>query len=267
MMKLFLKLAIFILIAGITLAVVMDLLVMPAYTNYNEGLTVPDVTKLSLEQAGENLEETGLRYEILERRSHTAYPANFIIDQEPAARSIVKPNRKVYLTVNTDVTPQTVVPNVVNMSLRNAEIQLENHGLTVGTRSYETSRFRNTILRQSAAAGDTVSRGTVVNLAVSDGLGSRIVAVPDVMGLRLSEAQQQLINAGLRVDEIKFRPAQDTIPNTILEILPDKEELAEGQGVTLIVSERFDAREEVESGAIVDDSVNVNSNPPQENEP
>lgn len=266
MIKPFLKLASIVVIAGVIVAIILDLLVMPYYTNYQEGVTVPDVTKLSLEEAGKNLEETGLRYEILDRRAHSAYPANFIIDQEPAAKSIVKPDRKIYLTVNTDVTPQTVVPNVVNMSLRNAEIQLENHGLTVGTRSYETSRFRNTILRQSVAPGDTVSRGTVVNLAVSDGLGSRIVTVPEVNGLRLSEAQQQLINAGLRVDEIKFLPARDVTPNTILEIQPDEDELPEGKGVILIVSERFDAREEIESGAIVDDSVNVNNNPPQEQE-
>lgn len=266
MTKLLLKLAAMVIVTGILAAILMDQFVMPSYTNYNEGVTVPDITKLSLEQAEENLEKSGLRFEVLERRAHSAYPANYIIDQEPAAKSIVKPNRKVYLTVNTDVTPQTVVPDVVNMSLRNAEIQLENHGLTVGTRSYETSRFRNTILRQSVAPGDTVSRGTVVNLAVSDGLGSRIVSVPDVKGLRLSEAQQQIINAGLRVDEIQFRPSRDTIPNTILEIIPGETEMPEGQGVTLIVSERFDAREEIESGAIVDDSLNINSNPPQENE-
>jgi beta-lactam-binding protein with PASTA domain len=264
MTKLLLKLAAALVIFGIFVAIIMDQFVMPVYTNYNEGVTVPDVTKLSLEQAGENLENSGLRFEVLERRAHSAYPANYIIDQEPGAKSIVKPNRKVYLTVNTDVTPQTVVPNVVNMSLRNAEIQLENHGLVIGTRSYETSRFRNTILRQSVAAGDTVSRGTVVNLAVSDGLGSRIVSVPDVKGLRLSEAQQRIINAGLQVDEIQFRPARDTIPNTILEVIPNETEMPEGQGVTLIVSERFDAREELESGAIVDDSTNVNSNPPEE---
>jgi len=266
MIKSFLKLIVIILISGILFAVIMDQFVMPVYTNYNEGVTVPDVTKLSLKQAGVNLENSGLRYEVLERRAHSAYPANYIIDQDPAAKSIVKPNRKVYLTVNTNVTPQTVVPNVVNMSLRNAEIQLENHGLTVGTPSYETSRFRNTILRQSVTPGDTISRGTVVNLAVSDGLGSRIVSVPEVKGLRLSEAQQQIINAGLRVDEIKFRPARDTVPNTILEIQPEEKELPEGQGVTLTVSERFDAREEIESGAIIDDSVNVNNNPPQNDE-
>ena len=249
---------------AIAIAILFDLFIMPHYTNYNKGITVPDVTKLSLEDAEFLLERYGLRHEVHERRANSVYPANYIIDQAPAPNQIVKPNRKVYLTVNTAVTPQTVVPDVVNMSLRNAEIQLENHGLIVGTRSYESSRFRNTILRQSVAAGDTVSRGTVVNLAVSDGLGSRMVNVPDVEGMRLSEAQQTIIRAGLRVGEIRFQPSRDQAPNTIIDYSPREEQLTEGQSIMLIVSERFDAREEVEEGAIIDDTTSVNQPPPNE---
>lgn len=248
---------------GLTLILLLDFLIMPSYTNYNEGVTVPDVTKISLDEATSLLNHYGLRHEVLDRRANSAYPADYIIDQSPSAQQIVKPNRKVYLTVNTATTPQTVVPAVVNMSLRNAEIQLENHGLTVGTKSYESSRFRNTILRQSVAAGDSVSRGTVVNLAVSDGLGSRIVEVPDVVGLRLSEAQQTITKAGLRVGEVRFQPSREYTPNTVISFSPNEEELTEGESLQLIVAERFDAREEVESGAIIDDSTSVN----QQNQP
>lgn len=247
-----------ILLAGITFALIMDQLVMPYYTNFNEGVTVPDVTKISLEEAESKLEKIGLRHEILDRRANSVYPANYIIDQSPAPKQIVKPNRKIYLTVNTAVTPQTVVPDVVNMSLRNAEIQLENHGLVVGTRSYESSRFRNTILRQSVAAEDTVARGTIVNLVVSDGLGSRMVTVPDVIGLRLTDAQQTITRAGLRVGEIRYQPSEEFTPNTVISITPNETELTEGETLLLVVSERFDAREEIETGAIIDDTTATN---------
>ena len=250
---------------GIIVLLLIDFLIMPAYTNYNEGVTVPDVTKVSLEEASDVLTGYGLRYEVLDRRANTAYPANYIIDQSPSSQEIVKPNRKIYLTVNTAVTPLTLVPNVVNMSLRNAEIQLENHGLEVGTKSYESSRFRNTILRQSVASGDSVARGTVVNLAVSDGLGSRSVDVPDIVGKRLSEAQQEITKAGLRIGEVRFEPSRQYTPNTIISFTPHEQQLTEGESVQLVVSERFDAREESESGAIIDDSSSVNQqnpNPP-----
>jgi len=247
-------------VAGLALLIIMDLIIMPYYTNYNKGVTVPDVTKLSLIEAETLLEQYGLRHEVLDRRAHSAYPANYIIDQAPAPRQIVKPNRKIYLTVNTDTTPKTIVPNVVAMSLRNAEIQLVNHGLVVGSISYESSRFRNTVLRQSVAPGDTIPRGTVVNMAISDGLGTRIISVPDVKGMRLSEGQQAILRAGLRVGEIRFQPSREHTPNTIISYAPDVEELTEGEELLLIVAERFDAREELEEGAIIDDSNNIPDN-------
>lgn len=242
---------------GAVVALLLDFVIMPKYTNYNEGVTVPDITKLSLEEAESLLESYGLRHEVLDRRANAAYPANYILDQSPSASRLVKPNRKIYLTVNTAETPTTVVPDVVSMHIRNAVIQLEQSGLNVGSRSYETNRFRNTILRQSVAPGDTVSRGTTVNLVISDGLGTREVDVPQVVGLSLSEAQNEIMEAGLRVGEIRFQPSQDESPNTVLSMDPDQEKLTEGETIRLVVSERFDAREEVESGAIIDDTLSV----------
>lgn len=243
-------------LAALLLGVLLNFVIMPNYTNFNEGVTVPDVTKLSLSEAEELLEDYGLRHEILDRRANAAYPANYIIDQAPEPLQLVKPNRKVYLTVNTEVSPQAVVPEVVGMSLRNARIQIENYGFNLGTTSYESNRFRNTVLRQSLTPGDTVDRGETINLIVSDGLGDRTVTVPEITGLRLSQAQQQIRQAGLRVGEIRFQPSEEE-PNTILSFTPDAEELTEGEALTLVVAERLDVREEQESGAVGADTTSA----------
>lgn len=238
--------------AGALTIYALDRWIMPSYTNYFEGLTVPDVTKLPLEEAEATLELYGLRHEILDQRTHSAYPAGYIIDQAPAPRQIVKPNRKVYLTINTAEPQMVVVPNLVDMSYRNARIQLENYGLNLGTLSNESGRFRNTVLRQSIAAGDTVELGTVIDLAISDGLGSRMVQVPDLTGLRLPEASQRLREAGLRIGEVHFQPSREVLPNTVLSWFPEVEELREGEPLNLTVSERHNVQEEEESGVIID---------------
>jgi eukaryotic-like serine/threonine-protein kinase len=238
--------------AGILTILLIDNWIMPAYTNYNEGVTVPDLTKLSLDEARSLLELYGLRYEILDRRAHSAYPADYIIDQSPSARQIVKPNRKIYLTVNTDARPTVVVPDVVDMSLRNARIQLENSGLEVGIISMESGRFRNTVLRQSISPSDTVDQGAVVDLAVSDGLGEEMVDVPDIIGLSLQDAQQQILAAGLRIGQYTFQPDRETIPNTVLSYSPERNQLREGREIDLIVSERWDAQEVDEAGAVIE---------------
>jgi len=240
--------------AGALLLFFIDWFVMPVYTNYNEGVTIPDVTRVSLEEAKATLTGYGLRFEIADRRSHSAFPADYVIDQTPAPSQIVKPNRKVYLTVNTAVKPQVVVPNVVNLSLRNAQIQLQNYGLEVGTISYESSRFKNSVLRQSVSAGTKVEKGTIIDLAVSDGLGNKMVEIPEIIGFRLPDAQLKLREAGLRVGQIRFQPEKDVTPNTVLDYEPKVDEIIEGESLTLVISERFDAVEESEGGAVIIDS-------------
>lgn len=242
-----------VLLLGIVSIFALDRWIMPAYTNYYEGVTVPDVTNLSLEEAEALLDLYNLRHEILDRRPHSAYPADYIIDQAPTAKQIVKPDRKVYLTVNTVERPTVVVPDLENMSLRNARIQLENNGLTLGVVNYESERFRNTVLRQAVAAGDTVEQGTVVDLAVSDGLGGDLVQVPEIEGLPFTEAQQKLLEAGLELGDVRYQPIRDVDPYIVLSYSPQRPELREGESVNLVVSERFDAREVDEAGAVVDD--------------
>ncbi|MDX1672770.1 MAG: PASTA domain-containing protein, partial [Balneolaceae bacterium] len=92
-------------VAGIAILLLMNEVLMPEYTNYNEGVTVPDVTRMSMTEAEQMLQNYGLRYEVTDRRANAAYPANYIIDQTPYPSEIVKPNRKIYLTVNTGSRP------------------------------------------------------------------------------------------------------------------------------------------------------------------
>lgn len=243
-----------VLIVGAGTLFLFDKLIMPLYTNYNEGLTVPDLTRITLEEAQEELTAVGLRFEVSDRRANSAFPANYVIDQQPAANTIVKPNRKVYLTVNTEVKPVVAVPNVVSLSLRNAQIQLQNYGLEIGSTSYESSRFKNVVLRQSIAQGDTVAKGTTIDLVISDGLGDKIVTVPEIIGLRLPQAQLKLREAGLRIGEIRFRPTKDVVANTVLDFSPKVTEIIEGETLDLIISESFNAIEELEGGVVNIDS-------------
>ncbi len=240
----------------------LDKVIMPSYTNYYEGVTVPDLTRVSLEEAEVKLANIGLRYEVADRRANSAFPANYVIDQQPAATTIVKPNRKIYLTVNTEVKPQVIVPNVTSLSFRNAKIQLQNYGLDVGSVSYESSRFKNSVLRQSIPEGTTVSKGTLVDLVVSDGLGDKIVQIPEIIGLRLPQAQLKLREAGLNIGEILFRPSKEVVPNTVLDFTPKVTEIIEGESLDLVISERFDAIEQVEGGVVNIDSTGNKSKKP-----
>ncbi|MDG5767343.1 PASTA domain-containing protein [Balneolales bacterium ANBcel1] len=249
--KLYYLLGGLILFGGISL-IAMDRYIMPAYTNYQDGITVPDVSRMPLEQAALMLEERGLRHELAAKRSNEAFPPDFVIDQTPAAGMIVKPNRKVYITVNATSTPTVVVPEVENLSLRNATIQLENSGLQVGNITYESSRFRNSVLRQSIPSGRRVDQNTTVDIVVGDGLGTAMVSIPDISNMHLTEAQNVLREAGLRVGSIHFEPTAAVQPNTVLRYDPDDQPAVyEGTAIDLVVSVSPGEEEEEETGPII----------------
>src|SRR5699024_1526568 len=129
------------------------------------------------------------------------------------------------------LSPYTTLFRSVNLSFRNARIQLQDNGLKVGTVSYESSRFKNSVLSQSKPPETIVPKGTMIDLTVSDGLGGKLVELPDLKGLRLSEAQQIIRKKGLRVREIIFKPSREVPPNTVLSYEPAKEELLEGESL------------------------------------
>jgi beta-lactam-binding protein with PASTA domain len=240
-----------------------DRYIMPIYTNHNTGVTVPDVTKLNVQQAKLNLNERGLRFEIIDERSNEAFPPDFVLDQNPAGNSMVKPNRKVYLTVNASEIPVVTVPNVVNLSLRNAEIQLQNFGLQIGNISYASSRFKNSVLSQSVPPGIQARRGTMVNLVISDGLGMNRVAVPEVTGMRLAEGQRKIRQAGLRVGEFTYQRTAQMEPGRILRFSPaDADSLFEGESIDLIISELAKTEEAEERGAVIIDSTETEKSLP-----
>ena len=240
--------------------------IMPKYTLHNHGLTVPDITQVSLDEAVKEIEEHGLRYTIIDKRYNAAYPPEYVIDQTPRGGQIVKPNRRIYLTVNTTQTPKVTVPNVVNLSMRNAELQIKNYGLSVGNISYASSKFKNVVLSQSISSGIQVEKGTIVNLVISDGLGENKVATPDLVGIRLADAQNRLRSRGLRIGSIRFEPRSGNA-NVVLDFSVDDntaiyrtakpDTVIEGTTFNLVISEELRATEASESGVVIIDSTST----------
>ncbi|MDI6402367.1 PASTA domain-containing protein [Balneolaceae bacterium ANBcel3] len=238
---------------GALTIVLLDRVFMPSYTQYGHGVTVPDIIRLPVEDAIHALESRGLRYEVASERSNEAFPPDYVIEQNPDAGLIVKPNRKIYITVNVASAPTVSVPGIENLSLRNATIQLENAGLQVGNITYESSRFRNSVLRQSVPAGRRVDHHTAIDLIVGDGLGTAMVQIPDIQNMHLTEAQNVLLEAGLRVGSIRFEPTESVLPNTILAYDPEDSSVFEGTAIDLTVAANPSEEEEEEVGPLIID--------------
>lgn len=168
---------------------------MPAYTRHGVSVAVPDAKNLPYDQAVRVLERRGLQPERGSGPYDPSLPRDVVVEQTPIAHQRVKPGRRIYLTVNSGETPRLRMPNLVNLSRRQAVNQIEARQLRVGEIRVDPipSPYENTVTRQQPAAGDTIQHGTAVDLWISPGQGESFVEVPDVRGIPLPQADSLLL--------------------------------------------------------------------------
>ena len=78
---------------------------LPSYTKHGEEIKVPLLENLTVEEAQTILEENHLRIEILDTVYKVRYQPGAITRQEPIAKSMVKENRRIYVSINSFATP------------------------------------------------------------------------------------------------------------------------------------------------------------------
>lgn len=106
-------------------------------TNHGEFIEVPDLSKLSVMEMRKVIEDASLRYEVLDSANfNPEYPRFSIIEQNPAAGNKVKENRKIYVTVNPSGYKKVTVPQIRQVTKRNASSMLRAVGLDVQRVTY-----------------------------------------------------------------------------------------------------------------------------------
>ncbi len=127
---------------------------------------------------------------------------------------------------------KVVVPDVIDMSLKEAKAELEDAGLKVADfDGFAKEDLGSPVLEQDPEAGTKARRGSAVRLTLE---GS--VEVPDVVGLPLAEATQRLGRAGLGFG-VEEKEDEEAEAGTVISQLPEAgKRMAPGSTVDLIVS-------------------------------
>ncbi|WP_350291180.1 PASTA domain-containing protein [uncultured Croceitalea sp.] len=124
-------------ILAIVLLVFFTLQWLKSETNHGEFVEVPDFSKMSVQEMRKAAEDVGLRYEVLDSTNYNPeFPRFSILEQNPVAGSKVKDNRKIYFTVNPSGYKKVTVPNIIQVTKRNATSRLRAVGLEVQRVTY-----------------------------------------------------------------------------------------------------------------------------------
>lgn len=206
---------------ALVLFLLLDLLVMPWYVDYGASQEVPSVAGQNLAEAQLLLNESGLQAVESETKFDPEAPVGTVIAQNPQAGSLVKPGRRIYLTVSGGE-HLVEVPSLRGLSLRDARFSLERVGLHLGLVAYELSDtfFVNTIMDQSPGVGSRAPRASQVRVTVSQGKDPGDLLVPDLTGKTVAEAERLLLAEGFQIGRVTFQTGMNLVPNTIVDQYP-----------------------------------------------
>ncbi|MBO5962098.1 MAG: PASTA domain-containing protein [Alistipes sp.] len=180
-------------------------------TRHSARRTVPDFVGLKMTDAEYFAGRRDLQIIVNDSLHVSAYPGGVILDQLPKGGVVVKPGRKVYVTVNSMRQRMVSVPYVAGRSLRQAKNMLETAGLTIDHLEYAEDIATNYVLAEFVNGEEVLEEselqaemGSGVVLRVGVSANSTSTVVPQVIGRSLFEAKSRLWEAGLNIGEIRF---------------------------------------------------------------
>ncbi|WP_396183117.1 PASTA domain-containing protein [Flavobacterium sp.] len=145
------------------------------FTNHGQEITVPDLSKMNVEQAEETLDELGLDYVLLDTLDYNKdFPQFSVVEQEPKKGAKVKANRKIYIKVNTSGYTFVVLPDLIEKTFRQAEPTLKSIGLQVGEVTYKPYLGKDMVLEMRykgapVKPGTKIMKTSKIDLVLGDG--------------------------------------------------------------------------------------------------
>ena len=145
-----------------------------SYTLHGEYITVPDLTGMYEEEAGEALAAVGLKYEVLDYKYDKMMVEGGVIEQKPKPGAYVKDGRKIYLTLNSGKVPMRAVPDVAdNSSLRAAESRLQAAGFKLTKTVYVNGDldwvYEIRYQGKEVEAGTELPEGSILTIVAGNG--------------------------------------------------------------------------------------------------
>lgn len=153
------------LMVAISIVIVFALmLIFNRYTRHGDSVVIPTVKGKMLSEVASTLEHANLTYEVVDSLYSMNQTHGTVLDIVPNEGAKVKPHRTVYLTVVALNKPQQVIPELSNMSMRQAKATLEGLGFVQISVRYIPGEFDNLTRAVHGADGKELPAGTRVNI-------------------------------------------------------------------------------------------------------
>lgn len=199
---------------GITLSlIILNMFALRIYTDHGDSVEIPDLRGKTPAEVSKIMNRIDLRYHISDSVYSRETAPGTILDQFPKPGMKVKENRVIDLTLCAISQEMIPMPQLTDISYRQAVNIIEVSGLISGNIEYKPSEFPNLVLEQKVngnpvAIGQMIPKGTVVDLVLGSESNGETSEVPTLFGKSLAEVRMLLGESFLNVGEINY----DSIP-------------------------------------------------------
>jgi beta-lactam-binding protein with PASTA domain len=208
-LKTFLVSKIFFKHLGIALTIIVGLLMilliwLNLYTRHGQARPVPNFYGLTMQQAAKLARKSKVRYQVIDSVYTTLVPRGCIAEQNPKPGFKVKKWRNIVLTINAHNPEVVAMPNLVDLPIRQAIAMIASTGLQMGELRYRPDLSINVVIEQlysgkKITAGDSLQKGSVIDLVLGKGLSNQRTQVPDLIGMTLDPAKDRILTSALNL--------------------------------------------------------------------
>ena len=210
------------------------------YTGHGNFILVPNLIGQSIKDIEGKEQFKDFQIVIIDSIHDPKKIKGSVVNQDPIPNAKVKKGRTLYLTIVSEVPEFILMPNLVDLTERQAINTMEVMGLKLENVEYIPNEFKNVVLGQKFKGSyikpeTRIEKGSGIVLVMSSGSNDAKVNIPLLIGKKQSEVRRILESLGLKMGEEIFRDGNDTSHAKVLKQSP-----AFNKGAILNVGQAID---------------------------
>ena len=158
-------------VVGTFVVILLILLLLRVFTRHGREFEMPSFIGQNAQELTQRGKSEGFVFEVSDNLYENGKEAGTVLKQDPAPGEKVKKGRKVYLTVAAAEPPTIKMPELHDISLRQAQLILDSQGLLLDKVIEKPSPYENAVLDvlyrgHSISAGTEIKMGEKITLVI-----------------------------------------------------------------------------------------------------
>lgn len=178
------------------------------YTRHGEEIVVPDFVGHNCDSILEQYSDV-FHFVLLDSIYDKNLPEGSFFQQDPLPNSNVKKGRNLYYIKVSEAPEKVVMPNLRNLSLRQAMVSLKANGLKVSELEFVDHFAKNAVVEQYFKSeiiepGTEIIKGSAVRLQVGYGRDDKRTHLPNLLTVKKENVKNLLHEASLNMGNENF---------------------------------------------------------------